>query len=195
MSLLTRSADLVYTFRFLRLLTTDFKDTTAYKLGIIDENGRRIKSKSVSSSAEKSAYNTFHKMVFNIKRLLAMAPGGSSKFATYAAALFLIREKLELSDDSVEKILKESGIEILDLLQEQSDWFIDKNNILFPGVYVVKNDKILNNTCDDVVRKNDKIRVKEGCYPAGNIFGINVYESTHIPTNQKLYITVGEITR
>ena len=40
MSLLTRASDLVYTFRFLRLLTTPFENTTAYKLGIIDEKGK-----------------------------------------------------------------------------------------------------------------------------------------------------------
>ena len=37
-----RAIDLFVTYRFLRLLTTQFKDTDAYKLGIIDENGNRI---------------------------------------------------------------------------------------------------------------------------------------------------------
>ena len=35
MGILKRAGDLVYTFRFLRLLTTSFEDTEAFKKGII----------------------------------------------------------------------------------------------------------------------------------------------------------------
>ena len=34
--------DLFVTYRFLKLLTTPFNRTDAYKLGIIDKNGHRI---------------------------------------------------------------------------------------------------------------------------------------------------------
>ena len=34
--------DLFVTYRFLKLLTTPFNKTDAYKLGIIDKNGHRI---------------------------------------------------------------------------------------------------------------------------------------------------------
>jgi len=37
-------------FRIIRMLTTSFEDTDAFKLGIIDKNGNRIKSKKVDSS-------------------------------------------------------------------------------------------------------------------------------------------------
>ena len=37
--------DLFVTYRFLRLLTTPFEKTDAYKFGIIDKNGNRIKKK------------------------------------------------------------------------------------------------------------------------------------------------------
>ena len=40
-----RAIDLFVTYRFLRLLTTPFEDTDAYKLGIIDEKGNRIMQK------------------------------------------------------------------------------------------------------------------------------------------------------
>ena len=38
-----RAIDLFVTYRFLRLLTTPFEKTDAFKLGIIDKNGNRIK--------------------------------------------------------------------------------------------------------------------------------------------------------
>ena len=40
-------------------------------------------------------------MVMNLKKLLAKAPGGSSKIASYAAALFLIKEYKVFTDESM----------------------------------------------------------------------------------------------
>ena len=37
-----RAVDLFVTYRFIKLLTTPFKKTDAFKLGIIDENGHRV---------------------------------------------------------------------------------------------------------------------------------------------------------
>jgi len=97
MGLLSRAGDLVYTFRFLRLLTTKFEDTTAYELGIIDDKGNRIKTKSITTGEEKSAFTPFHRLVFNIKKLMAKklmakGSGGGSSVASYAAALYLIKK-------------------------------------------------------------------------------------------------------
>ena len=38
-----RAIDLFVTYRFLRLLTTPFEKTDAYKFGIIDKDGNRVK--------------------------------------------------------------------------------------------------------------------------------------------------------
>ena len=42
-----RAIDLFVTYRFLKLLTTPFQKTEAFKLGIIDENGNRIMQKGI----------------------------------------------------------------------------------------------------------------------------------------------------
>ena len=72
-----RAIDLFVTYRFLKLLTTPFKKTDAFKLGIIDEKGHRITKPnsdvpavSISTTAQKNAYTILHKLVFNIKKLL-----------------------------------------------------------------------------------------------------------------------------
>jgi hypothetical protein len=39
-----RAVDLFVTYRFLKLLTTPFDNTDAFKLGIIDKDGNRIKN-------------------------------------------------------------------------------------------------------------------------------------------------------
>ena len=89
MGILTRSADLVYTLRFLRLLTTPWEETGAYKLGIIDEDGKKIKKP--TTSAEKEVYNTFHRLVFSIKRLI-------NKIPAYVQS-YCYRELLGLSNE------------------------------------------------------------------------------------------------
>lgn len=195
MSLISRSADLVYTFRFLKLLVTDFEDTNAFKLGIIDENGKRIKSKRLSTSEEKSAYNTFHRLVFSVKRLIEKVPGGRTKLASYAAALFLIKEKYNMSDRQLRKILEASGIDAEDMLNESTEWFLLEDRMLSPGLYKVTNEKVLNTTFECVVNPGDKVKVPMDSYPVGNVFGIDIYEAIHQRTQQSVYISVGELVR
>lgn len=193
MGLLKRAGDLVYTFRFLRLLTTKFEDTDAFKIGLIDKDGKKLRN--AETSDEKNVLTPFIRLVFNIKKIMAKAPGGSSKIASYVAALFLLKEKYNLSDKHIQNALHEANIDTLDLILEQSEWFILENHQLAPGVYKIRNDKVINSTCEEVVKVNDKIRVLDDTYPVGDIFGVRVYEAIHINTNQKIYISSGEILR
>lgn len=195
MGVLKRAGDLVYTFRFLRLLTTAFEDTQAFKLGLIDSEGKRIKSQRIDSADERDAYTPFHRLVFNIKRLIAKAPGGSSKIASYAAALFLLKEKFSIPNKQLKEALEHSGIDILDFLSEGTEWFLLEDKQLSPGVYKLRNNKVLNSTCEDIVNPFDKIRVAEDCYPVGDVFGIDIYEVTHVRTNQPVYVAVGELAK
>ena len=124
MSLASRAGDLFYTFRFVKMLTTPFDETDAFKLGIIDKDGKRIRNKKIESSEEKDAYSTFMRLVFNVKRMLEKLPGGKSRLASYAAALFLLKEKYDLSPVSVDKILRQSGVDQKDLIKEQTAWYL-----------------------------------------------------------------------
>jgi len=84
---ISRAADLYYTYRFLKILVTDWKDMDAYDEGIIDDKGKNlIKTKDLLSIAQKEAFTTFHRLVFNIKRILEKVPFGSSRIKSYAAA-------------------------------------------------------------------------------------------------------------
>ena len=64
MSILTRAADLLYTFRFLKLLVTPFEKTEAYKLGIIDKNGKRDKDMLIDTPEKKSCLYSISKISF-----------------------------------------------------------------------------------------------------------------------------------
>lgn len=189
MSILLRSADFIYTFRFLKLLVTPFEKTPAYKFGIIDKDGVRVKDVEIDDSM-KSSYTAFHKLVFNIKKIMAKLPGGSTTIASYAAALYLLKEKYGVDPN---KVLKESPITILDIQENTSSWYKDDTGTLFPGTYKMLNGKVLNETCDEFVKKGDQVRISGR--PVGTIFGIDIYEAVHSKTNQKIYIATGEITK
>ena len=103
--------DTIYTYRFLKLLVTPFRKTEAFKLGIIDESGKRIKDKKIETSEERAAFNLFHRLVFNLKRLIEVAPGGKTRIASYIAGLALLREHYDVN---VEKILTEMKVNSLD---------------------------------------------------------------------------------
>ena len=109
MGAISSISDTFYALRFLRLLTMPWEKTGAFKAGVIDENGKLIKKP--QSSAEKSSYTLFHKLVYNIRRTFSILPGPlSKKIANYATALFLIREHCELSDAFVEEVDKRLNI-------------------------------------------------------------------------------------
>lgn len=115
--------------KFLKDLTTPFNKMKAYELGIIDEDGKLLKKKrDRKTTEEKQAYDTFTKLIVNIKRHLAMVPFLRGRLGSLAAALWLMREsnELELTDDEMmgtftqylreERIMNEEYIK--DLIEE-----------------------------------------------------------------------------
>jgi hypothetical protein len=182
MGILSRTGDLVYTLRFLRLLTTKWEDTSAFKLGLIDDNGKKLKSPSID--AEKSAYNTFHRLVFSLKRLLNKAPGGKS-----------IKEELNLGEGAVEKIAEECALDVLEGLNEDVAWFRAKDGMLSHGMYKLANPKVSNKTFEEVCKKGDNVQISKDAYPVGNVLGQDIFEATHVRTGQQIYVAVGELRR
>ena len=95
MSLLKSAGNIYFAYQFLTKLTTPFDKTDAFRLGIIDEKGKVLKKRSkLKSQEEKDAYTITDTMIFNLKKLLGKVPGGRTRFATFAAALFLLKEDL-----------------------------------------------------------------------------------------------------
>lgn len=193
MGIIKRAADLTYTFRFIRMLVMRWENWDAYKMGIIDKEGKRIKEKKIETSEEKASYTPFIRLCANIKRLVSKVPGGGSKLGSFAAALFLIKEKYNLNDTHLKKILEEVGVESLDFLSESSQWFVLEDKQLSPGLYRVFEGKILNSTCEEFCFPRDQIRIEDDCYPIGDVFGLDIYEATHVKTNQQIYVTISEI--
>ena len=195
MPLIKRAADTAYAFRFIRMLVMKWKKWDAYKLGIIDSKGKRVREVKIDTDEKKGAWTYFIRLCANIKRLLQKLPGCGSTIGSLAGALFLVKETYNLEDKDIEKILKEFNIDSNEFLNENSQWFLLEDKQLSPGRYRVKENKILNSSFEEIVFEKDPIKVKDNCYPVGNIFGIDIYEVTHARTNHKIYVNSNEIYR
>lgn len=197
MGLISRTGDLFYAFRFLKLLVTPFEKTPAFELGIIDKDGKVLKKAAERNSPEeKSAYTVFHRLVFNIKRLLAKVPGGKSVIGRYGAALFLIKEHTGMSEKAIIKAL-EKYLET-DLSTNQIDenaWYQDNEDRLMPGNYILQTDAVSLETGEPIAYANQRVVVEDFMTPVGSFNDINIYRVKHKNTNQYIHITNRDISR
>ena len=83
--------DIYMIYQFIKKLVTPFTEMPAYHAGLIDGNGKFLKQRAQFTPAEQNICTYFDILIINLKRLIAMVPGGKSKLANYAAALFLTR--------------------------------------------------------------------------------------------------------
>jgi len=194
MPLVSTITDTIYTYRFIKLLTTPFDETEAFKLGIIDKNGNRIKNRAVLNIKDRSAFTPFHKLVFSIKKLLAKVPGGKTPLASYAAALYLIKDNFKLKEENIINILNKSGNSHITSLMEDADWNKNSFGQLRKGSYYIMEEKLDAEKFDEVSAKT-KIRASNNLDPVDVFFGINIYEVTSTINNRKLYVTSGELLR
>ena len=110
---MSRIIDNLLAYKILSMLVTNFEDTKAYKLGIIDKDGKNLKKVStLKSSEEKDAYTFLTRLVFNMKKIINKI-GGENKLKSLIAALFLVKEQYQsgnrstaLMEDKFEKITK-----------------------------------------------------------------------------------------
>jgi len=199
MGLIKSAADLAYTFRFLALLVTPFKKTKAFEKGIIDENGKRLKKPPFSTMDEREDYANYYtrfiRLVFNVKKLIGKVPGGKTRIASYAAALYLIKEDFGVSQRKLKQGLTEYGVDFNDFLSENTQWFMLEDKELSPGIYRLTENKVLNSTYEEMAFSGDRIRISNNSYPVGDIFGLDIYEAIHMATNQKICVTAGEIRK
>lgn len=100
--------DLFMVYNFLKRLATPFSEWEAYKLGIIDERGNILKKKKeFTLQKERSAFGVFDTMILKLKRLIEKVPGGKTRLASYAAALYLIKEGQNYTEETPDEVLEE----------------------------------------------------------------------------------------
>lgn len=194
MGIITRSADLYYTYKFLRLLTIPWKQTDAFQLGIIDGNGKLlIKPSQFTTSEQRDAYSYFDRLVFNIRRLLEKA-GAGSRIASYAAALYLIKDNFNISDSSIEMIFKKMELDI-NTENITESWYILGDDTLSPGSYTLVQDIQIPSTGELAARKGTRVIVHEHTLPSGHIFNEPIYKVKHVQTKQEIFVAATDLIR
>ena len=199
-----RAIDLFVTYRFLKLLTTPFEKQEAFKLGIIDKDGNRIKrpkstlpAVTLATAEQKNAYTILHKLVFNIKKIFAKVPGLRTKVGTYAAALFLLKDTFKESVDDPDmfekefmKFLKENDIQLDDEISEEVIGF---GEVLPKGEYVLVND-ILNKEDEELsAAKGDKVIAYKDEAPVDTILGVEIFPVVHVKSQEEIYVSLEDI--
>ena len=199
-----RAVDLFVTYRFIKLLTTPFNKTDAYKYGIIDDKGNRIREDNstrvkveLTTSTLKNSYTILHKLVFNIKKIFSKLPLLKSKIGTYAAALFLLKDTFkehvedpDMFEKEFMKYLKENKIE---LDREISEEVIGFGEVLPKGEYVLKND-ILNKEEEELTaKKGHRVAVFDDQAPIDTVLGVEIFPVIHMKTQEKIYVSLEDI--
>ena len=194
MGLFLKATDTFYSFRVLRLLTTPWVKTSAFKLGLLDDKGNLLRKP--ETSEERNSYTLLHRLVYNLKRLLNKLPLGKTTIASYIAALYLIKEESGISDSKLSMLIHElTGIYPDMKYLNESTWYLNEDGCIRSGIYTLLNDISLPRTGDVLALKNSSVTIEENVKPVGSIFGTSVYPALHHKTKQIIYITVHNITQ
>ena len=103
--------DLFLVFNFIKRLVTPFNKCAAYKEGVIDAKGNIIiRRRDFTTKAQSKSFGVFDQLILNVKKLLGKLPGGQTRLASYAAALWLIKEQKDIEEN---QMLSESNDEYI----------------------------------------------------------------------------------
>lgn len=181
-------------YKIIKMLVTPFDETDAFKTGVIDAQGKLLIHTYQMNDKQQKSYTLFHRLVFNIKRLIEKIPGGKSKIGTYAAALFLLRE--QLGDEEGVLIMERSFMSYLTdndavestYLQEQ---YLEEK-MLEQGNY-----KLLNNMLDtkgEHIPKGTIVVAKQSLKPIAKILGVDVFQLTVAHSGKLVVISNEDIS-
>lgn len=113
---MSRIVDNSIALKIVRMLVTNFTDTQAFKLGIIDAHGNNLHPAStLKSEAEKNAYTYLDRLVFNMKKLINRLPGGETQMKSLVGALWLVKEYYE-SGSRTTSLMEERYKEVMRML-------------------------------------------------------------------------------
>tara|TARA_B100001113_G_scaffold340155_1_gene324089 strand:- start:841 stop:1359 length:519 start_codon:yes stop_codon:yes gene_type:complete len=95
---MSRALDAVVGIRLLKLLSTPIQKSKAFQLGIINNDGKKIKNP--STTAERNAYTLLNRFVFKVQKALTRSQDQNSRrLLSFAAAMALLREYEEHEDE------------------------------------------------------------------------------------------------
>mgnify|MGYP005664533441 FL=1 len=169
--------------RILKMMTRKWEEMDAFKFGLIDANGKRIKSVKPKTSEEKNSFTLLHRLVFNLKRVLELLPFGRTRLASYAASLALLKEHFEIDgkylEESFYTYLKENDL-VIDLLEGHNNM----NNLQKGKEYELR--QSVWNEEDNIGHRGDYVQVSG---KTDTVMGVDIYRVYNRSQDQSMLIT------
>lgn len=131
--------DSIAALRVVYLLITPIQNTSAFMLGLIDADGKTIRK--ATTPEEKNSTSMLHRLVWSLKRMIGLIPGGSTRIGSAVAAYLLMKEAVE--NKWTEQELNEQCISRFNSLCEQE---CNELNALFEELYVLDEDAPTNSS-------------------------------------------------
>ena len=193
-----QAIDLFVAYRFLRILTTPWEDQEAYKLGIIDKDGKLLRKRNtLKTDAEKKSFTLLHRLIFNLKRILHKIPLVRSKIGTYATALYLLKQHFAgqvENEDTIEKTftgwLVDNGYLTKEELEES---VIGIGATLPKGRYKLTQDIFAGNEGDIKGKKGDTVVAFADTPPTGSVIGQDIFVVIHQKSKEEIYVSLEDL--
>jgi len=119
----SRAIDIYVLYRIIKDLSTPFDETEAFRLGLIDAKGKKLKS--AKTSEEKLEITYYKRFIRNLKRVMSKV-GLGSKLATFAAALFLLKEHVEPKHTLTEESFDDEDLVLTEIVENIR--YLEKNS-------------------------------------------------------------------
>jgi len=155
----------------------DWDKTEAFKVGLIDENGKLLHKP--TTTEEKEAYTLFHRIVFNFKRIVTKLPG--SKFLSYASALYLLKAHTEYDEEQILEAVK-----MAPNLTEASVTF----DVLENRRYQLNKDIFIPSPMIYSAAKGSTVTILESL---GIHFGVEMWKARHVLSEQECVVSVYDL--
>jgi len=105
----TSALEIFLAYKFVELLATPWPEWDAFKLGLIDKNGKTLKKS--KTREEKAAMPMYNVLIRNIKRITDKLPFGQTKLGAFTTALVLLKE-CNITPDDVDSSFLAEHLEI-----------------------------------------------------------------------------------
>ena len=142
--------DAFIAYKFIKILVTPFEETDAYKLGIIDANGKVLKKEKrpKTKRREKSIHDHSHALLEH-QKILVKLQVGKSRIGSLAAALYFLKEELEKLDvdpntveDGVYAAMEYMNIDKDNIKHMALKESFESPDVIEPGTYVIDGDMV-----------------------------------------------------
>ena len=194
-SQLNEQVDMLVAYKFIKILTTDFKDTDAFRLGVIDKDGNILKKRKDLRGDERTSYTIFHTLIWNLKKLMMKVPGLKSKLGSYASALFLLKEQYNKENNRGGELLAER------ILESLKDKFPD-SDVLFEcvfetpiesGVYIATQEIVTPSF--ETINEGEVIIIGNTKQALTEMSSVPLYTAVHLDSGEEVIVSKSSIEK